>query len=82
MSFGFILAVLAAWSFFGFIILMVIGKWSEEIANSFDFLNLIWIYNNFKVNWFGTIVIGLFLNILCPFYTIVYWFYKLCTVGR
>lgn len=51
-------------------------------THTFDFLNPIWIYRNHHVNVFGAAVICLLANILCPMYSICYWFYKICTVGR
>lgn len=35
-----------------------------------------------SLNWFGTLLVTLLYNIMCPVGTICYWFYKLCTVGR
>jgi hypothetical protein len=39
-----------------------------------------WYYR--KVNWFGAIVLSLVYTALCPIGALIYWFYKLCTVGR
>lgn len=36
---------------------------------------------NYAVNWFGAIMISLFFNLICPVASLIYWFYKLCTVG-
>lgn len=52
------------------------------LANPFEWLNPIWIYRNYKVNFFGTAVICVLYNLICPVASICYWFYKLCTVGR
>lgn len=35
-----------------------------------------------KINWFGVIMATIFLHIIFPVYAIVYWGYKLVTVGR
>lgn len=46
-------------------------------------LNPIINYNEWtQFNWFGIIVMTLFLNIILFPYAIVYWIYKLFTVGR
>ena len=40
-------------------------------------------YNQWrKINWFGVIVATILLNVIFPLYAIVYWGYKLVTVGR
>lgn len=49
---------------------------------NFEKLNPRYIYSNYRLNWFGTIMLFLFGNLLCPIGSIIYWFYKLCTVGR
>ena len=68
----------------GLIILIFIMSKSKilgECINA-DFLSPVWIYKNYKLNWFGTIIVCLCLNILCPILSIGVWFCKLCTVGR
>lgn len=45
-------------------------------------MNPVFLYEHSRVNWFGAAMLGLFANLLCPIGTIIYWFYKLCTVGR
>ena len=39
-------------------------------------------YKEYKVNWFGCIMLVLLAHILFLPIAIIYWFYKLCTVGR
>lgn len=40
-------------------------------------------YNRWrKINWFGVIVATILLNVIFLLYAIVYWGYKLVTVGR
>lgn len=36
----------------------------------------------YKINWFGVWVTTIFLHIVFPLYAIIYWIYKLVTVGR
>lgn len=53
---------------------------------NFDSLSLFNPINNYKTwtrfNWFGIAIITLLLNIVLIPYAIVYWIYKLLTVGR
>ena len=44
--------------------------------------NPIQIYKEHNVNWFGCALIVLAEHILFIIPAIIYWFYKLCTVGR
>lgn len=48
----------------------------------FAWLNPVWIYKHAKVNWFGASFLALLGNIVIPGIAVVYWMYKLCTVGR
>lgn len=48
----------------------------------FAWLNPCFIYRHAKVNWFGATFLALIANIALPIIAIIYWFYKLCTVGR
>ena len=54
------------------------SKW----INGLNFLSPVQFYHNVKVNLFGAFFVTLILNILFAPYAIVYWIYKLCTVGR
>ena len=36
----------------------------------------------YGLNWFGVIFFTIILNVTLPLYAFLYWFYKLCTVGR
>ena len=49
---------------------------------NFSFVNPAVIYEYLDVNWFGAILIAVVLNALFPPISILYWLYKLCTVGR
>ena len=45
-----------------------------------------WIYDNYEYNHFGTVVMFVFINAVCPIATICHWvyygMYKLFTIGR
>lgn len=47
-----------------------------------SFLNPRVIYDGIRVNWFGAIFLAIVSNLLLPVPAVIYWFYKLCTVGR
>ena len=68
----------------GLIIVGIIASYNDAIGKctNADFLSPVWEYRNFKVNWFGAIVLATFFNILIPAVSIGYWFRKLCTIGR
>lgn len=51
--------------------------------NSLSIFNPIITYNKWTVfNWFGVAIITILLNIVLLPYAIVYWIYKLFTIGR
>lgn len=51
-------------------------------GGNLSFVNPIVIYKNIKINWFATILVTIVLNIIFAPLAALYWFYKLCTVGR
>jgi hypothetical protein len=49
----------------------------------FQWINPRYIYQTVQVNWFGCIVLTILAHLAAgPIISIIYWFYKLCTVGR
>lgn len=51
--------------------------------DSFYFFNPIRNYNTWtQFNWFGIAVITILLNVIFAPYAVVYWIYKLFTIGR
>lgn len=70
------------------IIIVVIAKAIDFVilineCDDFSFLNPICNYKKWKsLNWFGVAILTLALNIFHPIFSVGYWFYKLCTVGR
>ena len=58
--------------------------WScDKYCDGFELCNPYWTYKYYKnVNWFGACIISLTFTALCPPLAIIYWFYKLCTIGR
>lgn len=79
-----IVLILIIWNLVGLMIHAAIHISTENSAcycNGFEYLNPHWVLENYyMLNLFGVIVVVLFLNVICPFATLGYWFYKLCTV--
>lgn len=72
--------ILFAWNLFGFIILT---NWVLEGPLGFShILTPTGLYKYYKVNYFGCFCLTLLANLLCPLFTIGFWFYKLCIIGR
>lgn len=50
------------------------------------YLSPVWLYQNYKINYFGCLVLTVLFNIACPLLSIIYWICKLIrwlfTVGR
>ena len=53
-----------------------------DLADGFEFFNPVHIHHYNKVNWFGAFVVCLIYTALAPAAAFLYWFYKICTVGR
>ena len=64
----------------GLLHLMIIMISLENVG--LQWINPIVIYNNVHVNWFGCIVLTILAHIIAGPWACLYWFYKLCTVGR
>ena len=54
----------------------------EESGTYLSFVNPVVIYKHIPVNWFGAILFSIVLHIVFPIIAVIYWFYKLITVGR
>lgn len=67
-------------TFFSGVIVCLINCFTN--SNGLEFVNPIYLYTKFKVNWFGAGLIAIVFNILCFPFSCCYWLYKLCTVGR
>lgn len=71
----------------GFIILSIMEfSWIIDFYEgdfTLEFLNPIRNYDTWdNMNWFGVIIFTIIMNVLFPLYSVCYWFWKLCTVGR
>ena len=77
MIWGIFAFIIMPWSIVGFVLFnMVID------SEGFEYVNPVWIYKRYRVNYFGAAVICILYNLICPIGSICYWIYKLCTVGR
>ena len=74
--------VLAVWVVMTtFISIVVICE--SHFEWGFQWINPLYIYETVQVNWFGCIVLTILAHLVAgPIISIIYWFYKLCTVGR
>lgn len=76
------LFILFIWSAIGFAICLGEASNLPFGAEGFEFVNPIFVYKRCRVNVFGAIVMTIFTSLICPYGTIIYWIYKLCTIGR
>ena len=77
--------IMVVWSVIGGFILVIAHDESNgaiSMADGWEFVNPIHIHKYDHVNWFGALVVAIIYNTLCPIGAVIYWFYKLCTVGR
>ena len=72
MSIRMFVVLIIAWSVFGFLLANIFVD-----SEGFEYVNPIWIYKRFRVNYFGAAVCCTFFNLLSPIVSICYWFYKL-----
>ena len=73
------------WNICGFVLLFCAAMFDgspTEKADGFEFCNPIWLYRQYRVNWFGAGFLALLINLICPACSLGYWLYKLCTIGR
>lgn len=74
------------WHLVGLMVWIVLGHCFDVqvIKYSFgiEFVNPLEIYERTNVNWFGAILLAMIYGVMCPIATLIYWLYKLCTVGR
>ena len=80
------IVIIFVWSVLGAFILAIAhgvqNRGAIVMADGLEFVNPVHVYKHNKVNWFGAIIVALIYNALCPIGAAIYWFYKLCTVGR
>ena len=80
------IAILLGWNLMGFVIYAGIQMNATWHTTDYTLLNPRDIYELWDVNYFGCVLLTLIFNLLCPVWTIGYWFFKfmrfVCTVGR
>jgi hypothetical protein len=82
--------ILAIWVIIGFAIILGYENSSINYDYRTDpicaYLNPVWLYENYNVNFFGAFLLMLLFNLICPVVTVIYWpckFIKwITTVGR
>ena len=80
---GFIYLLNMGGYFFDIAIIEIIDCFQPRvIIRGVEFVNPVWWYKNYRVNYFGAVMAALVCTLFCPIAAVAYWFYKLCTVGR
>lgn len=74
--------IIMFWSMFGSLALVLMGLLNDDDCPDFRFVNPIWVYHHYKVNYLGALLLSLMLNLICPFGSLWYWIKLVCTVGR
>lgn len=76
--------LLALWVAINMFFPIIIAACHDDDSDlpNLSFLNPRVIYDGIRVNWFGAIFLAFVFNILLPLSAVIYWMYKLCTVGR
>ena len=74
--------ILVIWICLNVIIFVLFMQTREFDSYGFAWLNPLFIYKHIGVNWFGASLLALIANVIFLPYAILYWLYKLCTVGR
>lgn len=75
-------SALAIWIFLTTFI-WIIALFENYFDYGFQWINPRYIYQTVQVNWFGCIILTILAHLTAgPIISIIYWFYKLCTVGR
>lgn len=78
--------MLIVWNLFGGVILLILSVNRSFPEYPAEMLRYEWLYDEFDVNAFGCTMLTILFNLLCPVYTICYWFFKtikyIFTVGR
>ena len=73
------------WTGVGVLLLFVLYSIADtpvQKARGLEFVNPMWIYDNYNVNVFGAFVLSTFFAALCPAIALGYWIYKICTYRR
>ena len=72
--------IFSIWNFGGSMIWLAAQSSQYSVVDR-ELVNPLFNKENYAVNWFGAIMIALFFNLISPIASLIYWFYKLCTVG-
>lgn len=79
-------AIINIWNIGGFTLWLflaaIIKVPGMACTQGVEFVNPVYLYHHIEVNWFGALFLGVLYGAMCPIATLIYWFYKLCTVGR
>lgn len=80
------LLLIIPWTFFGglflFILAITTDLWFSHCSDLHSFFYPWYIYQHTKTNYFGTAILTIIINLVCPLWAILAWLYFFCTVGR
>lgn len=77
--------IFVIWNTIGSLIVAFIGAWWADAPwrnTCCGFLNPYLVHKQCSVNWFGAVFLTFIFNLICPVFSLCYWVYILCTVGR
>lgn len=63
-------------------IVNLMALFEVDMMDKEEMFNPLCIYQTYKINWFGCILLTLISNIILILPAFCYWIYKLCTFGR
>lgn len=74
------------WNVLGGLFLLILWVNALSPFGDNNILSPVWIYDEWNLNYFGTGLVCLIFNLLCPIVSIIVWFCIflkfICTVGR
>lgn len=81
-----LISIFLAWNVIGFIVYAGIQLDATMYTDDYQLLNPREIYELWDVNYFGCVLLAIIFNLICPVWSMIYWFCKfmkyICTVGR
>lgn len=80
------ITILVMWNMIGAVLMLIMTVGVSSPGTFANILSPIWIYDRWRLNYFGVVLVCILLNLLCPIWTICVWTVKslkfICTVGR
>ena len=81
-----VFTILGIWNIIGGLTMTILTTSLSRYSFPENILNPIWIYNKWRLNYFGVALVCILFNLSCPVWTICVWGVKflkfICTAGR